>query len=144
MVTLLFDCTTHSFACSALLAALARSALSFACSLTSLSSSLVGQWMIVWLFILCFFLFSIKVPCPTYWFSFLFMSLMLCIIYLLSGNNDFLWFVLPGWKRLTRERWDGRRNVAPNGPQQPHASSASGQWRTAGAATRVITSKFKW
>ena len=35
-----------------------RCAHSFACSLTSLTPSLVGQWLIRWLFCLCFFLFS--------------------------------------------------------------------------------------
>ena len=47
-----FACTAHSFACSALLASLVRSA-----ALTSLTPSLVGKWMIRWLFFQCFFLF---------------------------------------------------------------------------------------
>ena len=54
--------TTHSFACSGLLASLAPSAAltrwlahSLARSLTSLTPSLMGKWMIRWLFIVFFY-----------------------------------------------------------------------------------------
>ena len=63
-----FARTAHSFACSALLALLTRCVHSFSCSLTSLTSSLVGQWLIRWLFILCFLLFWPTVLCKdTFW-----------------------------------------------------------------------------
>ena len=52
----LFACIAHAFPCFTLLAFLARSA-ALTRSLTSLAPSFVGQWMIRWLFILCFFLF---------------------------------------------------------------------------------------
>ena len=58
--------TAHSFACSTLLASLTRSA-ALARSLTLLTPSLVGKWMIRWLFCLCFFfLFWTKVPWSDY------------------------------------------------------------------------------
>ena len=58
-----FARTAHSFACSELLALLMHHP-ALAYSLTSLTPSLVGQWMNGWLFCLCFFLFSTTAQRP--------------------------------------------------------------------------------